>query len=75
MDFVNYNIEKNSEQKKAVMNILGRTNGFAPYIIFGPPGTGKTAAFIEAVLQVRLFLILTKNLNCKYSTSSLYIFR
>lgn len=38
----------------AVRNIVYRSSNTAPFILFGPPGTGKTVVLVEAVLQVRL---------------------
>jgi helicase MOV-10 len=47
----------NTEQKQAVESILfAKERGQrVPYIIFGPPGTGKTKTVCEAVLQLWRF--------------------
>lgn len=42
----------NWEQKKAVESSLLRAHGTLPYLISGPPGTGKTKTVIEIVLQM-----------------------
>lgn len=43
----------NAEQMQAVHTILKLQPGDAPFIIFGPPGTGKTTTAAEAAYQVR----------------------
>ncbi|KAF3765975.1 hypothetical protein M406DRAFT_97417 [Cryphonectria parasitica EP155] len=42
----------NLEQKKAVESIWSRCHGTLPYLVSGPPGTGKTKTIIETALQL-----------------------
>lgn len=48
----NKSIEKNPEQQAAVRNIIRNSSEFVPYLVFGPPGTGKTVTLVEAILQL-----------------------
>ncbi|RVE55283.1 hypothetical protein evm_000181, partial [Chilo suppressalis] len=50
--YYNRLIERNEEQRAAVEHIVSGTSGFAPYIVFGPPGTGKTMTIVEAIVQL-----------------------
>ncbi|KAJ8920489.1 hypothetical protein NQ315_005358 [Exocentrus adspersus] len=52
-EFINESICTNHEQKTAVINIVNGTSGCSPYIVFGPPGTGKTVTIVEAILQLK----------------------
>ena len=45
-------IETNPAQLAAVQQILAGQGGRAPYIVFGPPGTGKTVTMVETIKQV-----------------------
>lgn len=49
---IDKSIYNNDQQLQAVGHILKKTSGTSPYILFGPPGTGKTATLVEAVKQV-----------------------
>ncbi|GER34276.1 P-loop containing nucleoside triphosphatehydrolases superfamily protein [Striga asiatica] len=49
--FVPISSTLNEEQTSAIEMILSRKNG-PPYLIHGPPGTGKTMTLIEAILQI-----------------------
>ncbi|XP_034979014.1 helicase MOV-10 [Zootoca vivipara] len=46
------NLESNKEQVKAVHQVVAGISRPAPYLIFGPPGTGKTVTMVEAIKQV-----------------------
>ena len=48
----NRKIEENAEQLLAVQHIVAGSSGSAPYLVFGPPGTGKTVTVVEAIKQV-----------------------
>lgn len=44
--------ERPREQVAAVQWIVTKRHMPAAYVIFGPPGTGKTSTLVEAALQV-----------------------
>ncbi|KAL8783057.1 MAG: hypothetical protein Q9213_004904 [Squamulea squamosa] len=42
----------NHEQKKAVDSVLSRSYGNVPFLVNGPPGTGKTKTMVEMITQL-----------------------
>ncbi|XP_064633916.1 putative helicase MOV-10 [Lineus longissimus] len=52
LSFCDKNIERNNEQATAVRHIVAGSSRPAPYLIFGPPGTGKTVTVVESIKQV-----------------------
>ncbi|XP_017487315.1 PREDICTED: putative helicase mov-10-B.1 [Rhagoletis zephyria] len=52
LEIINKQICTNPEQLQAVKRIVAGANRYAPYIVVGPPGTGKTTTIVEAILQL-----------------------
>ncbi|KAJ3980519.1 P-loop containing nucleoside triphosphate hydrolase protein [Lentinula detonsa] len=63
-------IANNPPQKQAVLSIAYREPGSMPFIIFGPPGTGKTVTMVEAILQVLATNPTSRILACAPSNSA-----
>ncbi|XP_077947383.1 putative helicase mov-10-B.2 [Gasterosteus aculeatus] len=47
-----FELENNPEQRKAVEHIVAASAKPAPYLVFGPPGTGKTVTLVEAIKRI-----------------------
>ncbi|XP_025829090.1 putative helicase MOV-10 isoform X2 [Agrilus planipennis] len=60
----------NPKQQQAVQHIVSKTSFPAPYLVFGPPGTGKTMTMVEAIFQVYHSDSKCKILICAPSNSA-----
>ncbi|XP_053966431.1 putative helicase MOV-10 isoform X2 [Anastrepha ludens] len=53
LELFNKAINTSPEQLQAIQYVVNNSvEKSAPYIIFGPPGTGKTTTLVEAILQI-----------------------
>ena len=69
-EWFNPQIGTNEEQKTAIKNIVNCTAFPFPYVVFGPPGTGKTSCLVECVAQILKLKPNTKILITTQSNSA-----
>lgn len=77
--FYDRDVASNREQSQAVEMIVSGYSRPAPYLIFGPPGTGKTKTTVEAIKQVKssqvtyhiLYAIMTLLSTVRFSNAFL----
>lgn len=55
---------------QAVRHIVEGTSYPAPYILFGPPGTGKTKTLVEAISQIHMLDENSRMLVCATSNAA-----
>ncbi|KAJ7484325.1 P-loop containing nucleoside triphosphate hydrolase protein [Mycena latifolia] len=67
---VNRRIAEDPEQFETVVAIVNQPPGSPPFVVFGPPGTGKTVTIVEAIHQLLLRDPEARILACAPSNSA-----
>ncbi|KAJ2936529.1 hypothetical protein H1R20_g564, partial [Candolleomyces eurysporus] len=70
LSFINPLIASNPRQREAVQAIVHQQPGSPPFVVFGPPGTGKTVTIIEAIRQILRTHPTSRILACGPSNSA-----
>ncbi|KAN0127192.1 P-loop containing nucleoside triphosphate hydrolase protein [Lactarius tabidus] len=70
LSLVNRDIAKDEQQLRVVVSILQQPKGSVPFIIFGPPGTGKTSTVVESIMQLLIRDARFKILACTPSNAA-----
>uniref|UniRef100_A0A1L8DJ61 RNA helicase n=1 Tax=Nyssomyia neivai TaxID=330878 RepID=A0A1L8DJ61_9DIPT len=77
-EWINESVKTNPEQQSAIIHIVEKTAFPAPYILMGPPGTGKTTTIVEAICQImkrntsaRILVAAPSNYACNVITHRL----
>ncbi|XP_073950288.1 putative helicase mov-10-B.1 [Choristoneura fumiferana] len=79
--FFNKQVAANPEQRSIVEHVVGGSSGTAPYLVLGPPGTGKTVTIVEAILQLardpnnRILVCTDSNMAADHVASKLVRYR
>ncbi|CAG4931639.1 unnamed protein product [Parnassius apollo] len=68
--FFNQGVKMNMGQRTAVECIVAGTSGAAPFLLHGPPGTGKTVTIVEAILQLVIKNGSNRILVCAHSNTA-----
>lgn len=50
--FFSTSISNNERQASAVRSIVYKLHGTSPFVLFGPPGTGKTVTIVESIRHI-----------------------
>ncbi|KAI1732464.1 AAA domain-containing protein [Ditylenchus destructor] len=64
----------NKSQKEAIFTIVNGIHGSVPYILWGPPGTGKTVTLVECVRQLLRKSSTNRILICTSSNTAADLF-
>ncbi|KAL1516145.1 hypothetical protein ABEB36_000065 [Hypothenemus hampei] len=68
-DLRNKNVFRNREQYMAISKIINSSDNL-PYIVWGPPGTGKTDTIVETVYQMKRLTKTKRFLMCAPSNAA-----